>query len=167
MYFQPAPPLWLSQALVRFQQTYPDDLFEATMRYTAVSTISDLPQLLAPNEPVPPDTKFMYYPRIKSLDCPGKLYTPGPGIIVNNFETHLKNRCHREKAEQRRKLVLPNIQEPAPAPQRESPRPSKPRQDALNEFFVSGEVINREVLQREICRLFGPEAYSRPSTLNV
>ena len=76
------------------------------MRYTAVSTITDMPislrpNELRPNEPSPPDTKFMYYPRIKCLDCPGKLYTPGPETGVNNFEVHLKNRLHREKVERR------------------------------------------------------------------
>ncbi len=88
---------------MRLQQTYPDDLFEATMRYTAVSTISDLPQPLVPNEPISPDTKFMYYPRIKCMDCPGKMYTPGPGITVDNFEVHLKNRLHKEKVKQRKR----------------------------------------------------------------
>lgn len=58
-------------------------------------------------------------------------------------------------------------EEPVPAPPRERPRPSNKRQDALNEFFVSGEGIHREVLQREICKYLGPEAYSRPSTYNV
>ncbi len=86
---------------MRLQQTYPDDLFEATMRYTAVSTMSDLPLALVPNEPISPDTKFMYYPRIKCMDCPGKLYTPGPGITVDSFEVHLKNRLHKEKVKQR------------------------------------------------------------------
>ena len=74
------------------------------MRYTAVSTVTDMPISLRPNgpsEPSPPDTKFMYYPRIKCLDCPGKLYTPGPETGVNNFEVHLKNRLHREKVERR------------------------------------------------------------------
>ena len=137
------------------------------MRYTAVSTISDLPQRLAPNEPVPPDTKFMYYPRIKCLDCPGKMYLPGPGGTVDSFETHLKNRLHRENVERRRKLVLPNAQEPTPFPQIVIPRPSKPRQECLNECFVSGEGIHREVLQREIRNYLGSEAHSRPSTYNV
>ena len=123
MNFQPAPPRWLSEELERLQQTdYPDDLFEATMRYTAVSTISDLAQNLAPNEPIPPDTKFMYYPRIKCLDCPRKVYTAGPGTTVDNFKVHLKNRLHREKVERRRKLVLHDSQESAAAPQREIPR---------------------------------------------
>ena len=71
------------------------------MRYTAVSTTTDLPITLRPNSPSPPDMKYMYYPRIKCLDCPGKLYTPGPETGVNNFEVHLKNRIHREKVERR------------------------------------------------------------------
>ena len=112
---------------MRLQQIYPDDLFEATMRYTAVSTISGLPQPLALNEPVPPDTKFMYYPQIRCLDCPGKSYPPGPGNTVDNFMIdHLGNRLHRKKVEQRRKIVLPNVQEPVPAPQRESPIHRRP-----------------------------------------
>lgn len=100
----PDPPSWLHQALSKLQITYPDDLFEGTMRYTAVSTVTDMPISLrpnGPNEPSPPDTKFMYYPRIKCLDCPGKLYTPGPETGVNNFEVHLKNRLHRDKVEKR------------------------------------------------------------------
>lgn len=71
------------------------------MRYTAVSTVTDLPISLQANGPTPPDSKFMYYPRIKCLDCPGKLYTPGPETGVNNFEVHLKNKMHREKVESR------------------------------------------------------------------
>ena len=109
-FLQPEPPSWLHQALAKLQLAYPDDLFEGTMRYTAVSTITDMPISLRPNgpngpnelnEPSPPDTKFMYYPRIKCLDCPGKLYTPGPETGVNNFEVHLRNRLHREKVERR------------------------------------------------------------------
>ena len=69
------------------------------MRYTAVSTVTDMPISLSTNEPSPPDTKFMYYARIKCLDCLGKLYTPGPETGVNNFEVYLKNRLHREKVE--------------------------------------------------------------------
>ena len=100
----PDPPAWLRQALSELQLAYPDDQFEGTMRYTAVSSITDLPISLrpnGPNEPPPPDTKFMYYARIKCLDCPGKLYTPGPETGTKNFEVHLKNRVHREKVERR------------------------------------------------------------------
>ncbi|KAL8841465.1 MAG: hypothetical protein Q9170_000928 [Blastenia crenularia] len=96
----PAPPNWLIQALQRLQQSYPDDQFEGTMRYTAVSTTTDQPVPLNKDEPQK-DVKYMYYPRIRCLDCPGKMYTPGPEMGVNNFEVHLKNRLHREKVEER------------------------------------------------------------------
>ncbi|KAK3172671.1 hypothetical protein OEA41_005995 [Lepraria neglecta] len=36
----------------------------------------------------------------------------------------------------------------------------------LNEFFVDGQGIHREVMQREICKYLGPEAHSRPSKYN-
>ncbi len=71
------------------------------MRYTAVSTLTDLPIAVRPDAPPPENVKYMYYPRIKCKDCPGKLYTPGPEMGVNNFEVHLKNRIHREKVEKR------------------------------------------------------------------
>ncbi|KAL8728255.1 MAG: hypothetical protein Q9181_005410 [Wetmoreana brouardii] len=97
---QPAPPPWLTQALQKLQQSYPQDAFEGTMRYTAVSTTTDQPVSLSKDQPQE-DVKYMYYPRIKCKDCPGKLYTPGPEMGVNNFEVHLKNRLHREKVEKR------------------------------------------------------------------
>ena len=97
IFLQPLTPPWLGHALSKLQAAYPDDLFEGTMRYTAVSTITDLPITLRPNEPQPPEMKYMYYPRIKCLDCPGKLYTTGPETSVKNFEVHLKNRMHRIK----------------------------------------------------------------------
>lgn len=75
------------------------------MRYTAVSLETDLPvsghNNRAPSDKPSSNVKYMYYPRIKCLDCPGKLYTPGPETGVNNFEVHLKNRAHREKVEAR------------------------------------------------------------------
>lgn len=39
--------------------------------------------------------------------------------------------------------------------------------DGLNEFFVDGEGINRQVLQSEICKYLGAEATSRPFELHV
>lgn len=45
--------------------------------------------------------KYQYLPRIRCHDCPGKLYTPGPAMTVDNFEVHLKNRQHRERVEER------------------------------------------------------------------
>ncbi|POV94035.1 hypothetical protein PSHT_16475, partial [Puccinia striiformis] len=35
--------------------------------------------------------------RLKCVDCPGKLYTVGPGESFTNFHVHLKNRQHRTK----------------------------------------------------------------------
>ncbi|CAL8580843.1 SWI/SNF chromatin-remodeling complex subunit [Xanthoria parietina] len=96
----PAPPPWLTGALQRLQQNYPNDAFEGTMRYTAVSLTTDQPIALTKDQPQN-DVKYMFYPRIKCKDCPGKLYTPGPEMGVNNFEVHLKNRLHREKVEAR------------------------------------------------------------------
>lgn len=68
----------------------------------------------ATNHPLPPNTdlaaaaakknnniRFRYFPRIRCLDCPGKLYNPGPGMGVESFEVHLKNRAHRENVETR------------------------------------------------------------------
>ena len=48
--------------------------------------------------------------------------------------------------------------------ERDPPRSSR---GDLNEFFVDGAGIHREVMQREICKYLGPEAYSRPGTFNV
>lgn len=46
--------------------------------------------------------------------------------------------------------------------------PDAPRGGAqLNEFFVDGEGIHREVMQRELCKYLGPDALSRPGTYNV
>ena len=120
VFVQPAPPQWLNLELQRLQDTcYPDDLFEATMRYRADSTSSKSIRNLYPDVPVSSDTKFTYQPRIKCLDCPRKVYTPGPDFTLGHFEVHLKNRHHREKVECRRKLVLPDIREPGPLPSRE------------------------------------------------
>ena len=48
------------------------------------------------------------------------------------------------------------------------PTRDRPERDSrLNEFFVNGEGIHREVMQREICKYLGPEAYSRPGSHNV
>jgi hypothetical protein len=38
---------------------------------------------------------------MKCFDCPGRLYQPGPGFSLENFEIHLKNREHRFNVEKR------------------------------------------------------------------
>ncbi|KAF8208208.1 hypothetical protein K438DRAFT_318444 [Mycena galopus ATCC 62051] len=39
--------------------------------------------------------------RMKCLDCPGKLYVPGPGETLSNYEIHLRNRFHRQRVSTR------------------------------------------------------------------
>ncbi|RYP09515.1 hypothetical protein DL765_008409 [Monosporascus sp. GIB2] len=100
----PPPPAWLVSALEKFKQEeiYANDLFEAFMRYSAVdiNTGSQVPMPQA-GAAVPPNVRFYFLPRIKCLDCPGKLYTPGPDTTASNFEVHLKNKQHKEKVEAR------------------------------------------------------------------
>ncbi|KAI9742624.1 MAG: SWI/SNF chromatin-remodeling complex subunit [Claussenomyces sp. TS43310] len=98
----PPPPSWLSTGLSELQRSYPHDRFEGVMRYSAIDKLTDAALTMpAPGTPVPNNMKFMYLPRIRCHDCPGKLYTPGPGMTVENFEVHLRNRLHREKVDAR------------------------------------------------------------------
>jgi SWI/SNF-related matrix-associated actin-dependent regulator of chromatin subfamily B protein 1 len=72
------------------------------MRHCPVSTTTELPVPAPPQgTPTPEGIKYMYLPRIRCHDCPGKLYTPGPETTVGNFEVHLKNRQHRERVDAR------------------------------------------------------------------
>jgi SWI/SNF-related matrix-associated actin-dependent regulator of chromatin subfamily B member 1 len=99
---QPPPPQWLTIGLATLQQTYPNDSFEAFMKYTGVNIDTNAP--IPPEKvpiPAPANISFFFLPRIRCHDCPGKLYTPGPGETTDNFEIHLKNRQHREKVEKR------------------------------------------------------------------
>ncbi|KAF8892911.1 hypothetical protein BD779DRAFT_1467981 [Infundibulicybe gibba] len=75
------PPQWLSEAMHAMQTTYPHDKFEIILRKVNPST--------------PPEW------RIKCSDCPGKLYTPGPGETLSNYEVHLRNRLHRQRVNDR------------------------------------------------------------------
>ncbi|KAI0526589.1 SNF5-domain-containing protein [Xylaria bambusicola] len=104
----PPPPAWLVSALEQFKQedAYKNDQFEGIMRYTAVDTNTGAPYPISQNgQPVPPHVQFYFFPRIRCLDCPGKLYTPGPDTSASNFEVHLKNRNHRERVEARLALA--------------------------------------------------------------
>lgn len=71
------------------------------MRYSAVDTETLAPVAnpnnLQPNQKI----KYQYLPRIRCHDCPGKLYTPGPAMTVDNFEVHLRNRQHKERVDER------------------------------------------------------------------
>lgn len=56
---------------------------------------------LPPGSEAPPDIKFQYLPRIRCLDCPGKLYTARPGRVIEDFEVHLRNRSHKDQVDKR------------------------------------------------------------------
>jgi SWI/SNF-related matrix-associated actin-dependent regulator of chromatin subfamily B protein 1 len=71
------------------------------MRYSAINTATETPAAMPPAGQIPDNVKFMFLPRIRCSDCPGKLYTPGPEMTVVNFEVHLKNRQHRERVDAR------------------------------------------------------------------
>ena len=71
------------------------------MRYTAVDPQTALPVANPAATHAGQKLQFKYFPRIRCNDCPGKLYTPGPAMTVDNFEVHLKNRQHKEKVEAR------------------------------------------------------------------
>nr|BAM72038.1 Snf5 [Coprinopsis cinerea] len=73
------PPEWLTKCMHAMQNKYPNDKFDVILRKTSTN----------------PEW------RIKCLDCPGKLYTPGPGETLNNYEVHLKNRLHRQRVNER------------------------------------------------------------------
>ena len=86
------------------------------MRYTPVSTTTDLPISLRSTEPAPPDMKYVYYPRIKCLECPGKLYSPGPGPEARYFEMYLKHKVHREKVYKKLGKTVQLSSSPKPEP---------------------------------------------------
>ncbi|KAI2630474.1 hypothetical protein GGS21DRAFT_203237 [Xylaria nigripes] len=100
----PPPPVWLVSALEQFKQedAYKNDRFEGIMRYSAVDTNTGMPYPFPPaGQPTPPHVRFFFLPRIRCIDCPGKLYTPGPDTSASNFEVHLKNKAHKERVEAR------------------------------------------------------------------
>ncbi|KAH8112333.1 hypothetical protein DFH11DRAFT_484764 [Phellopilus nigrolimitatus] len=78
---RPPRPQWLEDAMSEMQTRYPEDRFDVILR--------------RPNGGNPQEW------RVKCLDCPGKLYTPGPGETLTNYEVHLKNRQHRAKVHTR------------------------------------------------------------------
>ncbi|EEH20338.1 hypothetical protein PABG_02597 [Paracoccidioides brasiliensis Pb03] len=97
----PPPPTWLVRGLNNLKRSYPRDSFESTMRYTAVDPHTGLPLANAATTHAGQKLTYKYFPRIRCHDCPGKLYTPGPAMTVDNFEVHLKNRQHKERVEER------------------------------------------------------------------
>ncbi|KAJ5537143.1 hypothetical protein N7513_010329 [Penicillium frequentans] len=117
----PPPPSWLVAGLQGLKQAHPNDSFEGVMRYSAVDLETLAPVTNTNNLQPGQKIKYQYLPRIRCHDCPGKLYTPGPGMTVDNFEVHLRNRQHKERVEERiskaaNAPVNPNLGSASPAP---------------------------------------------------
>ena len=72
------------------------------MKAYPIDPSTNLP--VKPDQPTPDNVKFQYLPRIKCNDCPGKVYSAGTQEApTENFEVHLRNRLHKEKAEAKRR----------------------------------------------------------------
>ncbi|WFD24701.1 SWI/SNF chromatin-remodeling complex subunit [Malassezia equina] len=71
-------PTWLLQAVEACRAKYTHDRFEVLQRARPAEGPADGDRW-----------------RIRCFDCPGKVYKPGPGESLANFEIHLKNRSHR------------------------------------------------------------------------
>ncbi|KAK7001010.1 hypothetical protein R3P38DRAFT_3284692 [Favolaschia claudopus] len=76
-----SPPQWLTDAMKATQEKWRDDKFELILRKVNSASAPEW--------------------RIKCLECPGKLYVPGPGETIGNYEVHLRNRLHRQRVNDR------------------------------------------------------------------
>ncbi|KZL85609.1 transcription regulatory protein snf5, partial [Colletotrichum incanum] len=97
----PPPPEWLKNCLQQLKNTYTFDNFEGMMKYSAINPDTEMPISVPAGSQPPEGAKWMFLPRIRCLDCPGKLYTPGPEMTAGNFEVHLRNKQHRQKVDAR------------------------------------------------------------------
>ncbi|KAH7081688.1 hypothetical protein BKA63DRAFT_530659 [Paraphoma chrysanthemicola] len=109
----PPPPQWLQQALQELRDRNPGEMFESAMRYVVMNEAYEHPETkkieskavkldnLDTSAPLPANHKPYFLPRIRCMDCPGKLYNAGPEHTVSNFELHLKNRKHMENVANR------------------------------------------------------------------
>jgi SWI/SNF-related matrix-associated actin-dependent regulator of chromatin subfamily B protein 1 len=71
------------------------------MKYSALDSKTDQPILQSSQPESNKNVQYVFLPRIRCRDCPGKLYTPGPEMTTVNFEVHLKNKNHRERVNTR------------------------------------------------------------------
>jgi SWI/SNF-related matrix-associated actin-dependent regulator of chromatin subfamily B protein 1 len=79
---------------------YPIDKFQAEMRPYQIDPTTNQP-IKADAPPTTGPPKWQFLPRIRCMDCPGKLYAAGPEQTADNFEIHLKNRQHKENVGKR------------------------------------------------------------------
>ena len=89
---KPPLPEWLNQNLEQLRRAYPNDLFEGTMKHVAIDPKTNT---VATANEEHKHFPHKFVPRIRCLDCPGKIYIPV------GFESHLKNKKHRETIEAR------------------------------------------------------------------
>ncbi|KAL2752728.1 hypothetical protein ACRALDRAFT_2029894 [Sodiomyces alcalophilus JCM 7366] len=97
----PSPPDWLSASLQQLREKYPHDLFEGIMKHSCINPETEAPVPVPQGQAAPPGHKWMFLPRIRCKDCPGKSYTPGPEITTGNFERHLNLATHRKNVDGR------------------------------------------------------------------
>ncbi|PVF95056.1 hypothetical protein CPB86DRAFT_817517 [Serendipita vermifera] len=95
----PERPSWLNDELERLRSKYPESVFDVVPKPRPAGA--------------GPDTPVEW--RVRCNDCPGKLYNPGAGDTLNNFEIHLRNRQHRLRVGER--LGNPNLLLPPPNPE--------------------------------------------------
>jgi SWI/SNF-related matrix-associated actin-dependent regulator of chromatin subfamily B protein 1 len=116
---QPDIPPWLETALeeMRSMKPYKTSRFAGLMRFSAVDGDTGLPVRIdlasLPAGSPPPENfinpatgekqivKWMWQPRIRCDDCPGKLYTAVPVDTIGRFEIHLKNKKHKQQVDSR------------------------------------------------------------------
>lgn len=70
----------------------------------------------------------------------------------------------RDSGREARRRRNPNEEEDSDSP---PPVNAKPKRTGLNDYWIDGSGINREVLQRQICFMLGNEARSKPDKYNV
>lgn len=90
---QPPPPDWLLKSLEGLRKKYPNDQIEAVMKHTAIDTKT---QSMVPANEENKHLPHKFVPRVRCLDCIGRVYMAGPGPTAENFESHLKNKKHQE-----------------------------------------------------------------------
>jgi SWI/SNF-related matrix-associated actin-dependent regulator of chromatin subfamily B protein 1 len=74
------------------------------MRYSVIdqNTLQNVKlDSLSASATLPAAYKAQFLPRIRCVDCPGKLYNAGPNHTVDNFQMHLNNRVHKLNVEKR------------------------------------------------------------------
>jgi SWI/SNF-related matrix-associated actin-dependent regulator of chromatin subfamily B member 1 len=77
--FKPLPPEWLIEALKELQKSYPNDKFDAIMKYSYLDPVKGLP---IQTQPLPAGFTCAWLPLARCTDCLGTLYTPIPGMMV-------------------------------------------------------------------------------------